>query len=164
MHDINNLAKKTGRYLKENNQAVNMADMIEAIYKALVVTKNAGMQVANTAPIDARLAGNGVIEHTFHNAATEIANGTPFDVGGYKTLTVEISGTSTERSISFIGRGPSGEDRNIAGVRLSDLALATSTKGTKELWQFDITGLVSVIMDLVTVSGGNVTVKGMAVA
>ena len=79
-------------------------------------------------------------------------------------LTVEIYGTSTARTIAFIGRGPSGTDRAIMGVRLSDLSTATSTTGTGELWQFDITGLTAVFCDLQVVAGGNVTIKGRAVA
>lgn len=110
------------------------------------------------------LTGSKVVEHTFHDAATEISIGAPFDVSGYKTLTIEIYGSSTGRTISFIGRGLSGEDRYIAGVKLSDLSLATGTTGTGELWQFDTTGLVAVIMDLSIIAGGDVTVKGRAVA
>ena len=101
---------------------------------------------------------------TFHDAATVAADGNIFTVDGQKTLTVEIYGTSTSRTIAFIGRGESGTDRAIMGVRLSDLSTATSTTGTGELWQFDITGLVSVFMDLQAVAGGNVTIKGRAVA
>ncbi|AHF10362.1 MULTISPECIES: hypothetical protein [Dehalobacter] len=101
---------------------------------------------------------------TFHNAAIVAADGTILTVGGYKTLTVEIYGTSTSRTIAFIGRGPSGTDRAIMGVRLSDLSTGSSTTGTGEIWQFDITGLSSVFVDLQAVAGGNVTAKGRVVA
>ena len=100
---------------------------------------------------------------TFHNAATVAADGATFAVEGYKTLTVEIYGTSVSRTVAFMGVGASGTARAIKGVNLTDLSLATSTAGTAELWQFDITGLKSVIMDLTSISGGNVSVKGTAV-
>lgn len=108
------------------------------------------------------LAESKVKEHTFHHETAAAAEGAAFVVGGYKVLTVEIYGTSTERAVVFMGGGPSGEARYIAGVKLSDLSLATSTTGNEELWQFDITGLCSVNMEITSVAGGNVTVKGRA--
>ena len=100
----------------------------------------------------------------FHDASTVASDGTVMVVEGFKTLTIEIYGTSTSRTVAFIGRGVSGADRAIMGVKLSDFSTAISTTGTGELWQFDITGLMSVLMDLQVVVGGNVTVKGRAVA
>jgi hypothetical protein len=50
------------------------------------------------------------------------------------------------------------------GVRLSDLATGINTTGTAEYWQFDVTGVYQVVMDLTAVAGGNVSVKGRAVA
>jgi hypothetical protein len=121
-------------------------------------------------PVDANgnplvtVASRSTTDITFHDAAVAPVDGAVFDVGGNKTLTIEISGTSTSRTIAFIGRGPSGEDRYIAGVKLSDLSVATGSTGAGELWQFDITGLTSVLMKVPAVAGGNVTVKGRAVA
>ena len=99
---------------------------------------------------------------TFHTAATVAANGTDFTVGAYKTLTVEIYGTSTSRTVTFYGKSKSGTLRAISGVRLSDFTVATSTTGTGEIWQFDVTGLESVTIGLTAVSGGNVTISGNA--
>jgi len=110
------------------------------------------------------LKGRNSTTVTFHDAATAAADGTIFAIDGQSTLTIEIYGTSTSRTIAFIGRGPSGTDRAIMGVRLSDLATAVSTTGTGELWQFDVTGLIAVFMDLQAVAGGNVSVKGRMVA
>ena len=42
---INNLPPITGKALKDDGTTVNLADKIEAIYNALVVDKNAGMQL-----------------------------------------------------------------------------------------------------------------------
>lgn len=110
------------------------------------------------------LTGRKVTDITFHDAVTVAGVGTEFTVGGYKTLTVEIFGTSTSRQITFIGRGPANYGRIISGVNLKDISVATSTTGNNELWQFDITGLLSISMNLESVAGGNVSVKGKAVA
>lgn len=103
-------------------------------------------------------------DFVFHNAATTAADGNMLTVEFYKILTVEIYGTSGSRTVAFIGRGASGTDRAITGIKLSDLSTAISTTGTGEIWQFDITGLTKVFMDLQAVSGGNVTIKGRAIA
>ncbi len=46
--DIKTLDPSNGRTLKEDNTAVNMADMIEALYNALVVNKNAGVALTGS--------------------------------------------------------------------------------------------------------------------
>lgn len=103
-------------------------------------------------------------EHTFHDAKTTTGNGTALEVKGLSTLTIEIYGTSSSRTVTFYAKSKSGTLRALMGVRLSDFATATSTTGTGEIWQFDITGLDYVVMDLTAVDGGNVSVKGRAVA
>ena len=45
---IETYAPKTGRVLKENGDVVNQADMLEAIYNALVVNKDAGVNAQLT--------------------------------------------------------------------------------------------------------------------
>lgn len=40
----------TGRKLKEDNTHINTAEMIEAIYNALVINKNAGIQLSGSRP------------------------------------------------------------------------------------------------------------------
>jgi hypothetical protein len=105
-------------------------------------------------------------DFAFHTAATEAANGNPFYVYDYKTLTVEIYGSveNTARAVTFYGKGPSGTLRALKGLKLSDWSSGTSTTGTGELWQFDITGINSVTMDLTAITDGTVTVKGRAVS
>lgn len=104
------------------------------------------------------------LDHTFQNAAVSAANGTALTVAAYKTLTIEISGTSTSRTIVFEGQGPSGTYYPIQGVKSSDLSMDTQTTGNGEIWSFEITGLTSFRARISGVSGGNVTVKGKAVA
>ena len=101
---------------------------------------------------------------TFHDAATVAARGTVLTVGGLKALFVEISGTSASRTIAFEGAGASATYSAITGVRLADLAVATFTITSAEIWQFDVSGLVTVSMNLTAVAGGNVTITGRAVA
>ena len=106
---------------------------------------------------------NNWIQHTFHDVATVAANGAALDVDGFKTLTVEVYGTSTSRNINFLGKGPSGATRSLPGCKMSgdtNFTMATSTTSTGEIWQFDITGLEYVLMDLTAVAGGNVSIKG----
>jgi hypothetical protein len=107
---------------------------------------------------------NRVTNVIFHSAATEAADGAIFEVDDNKTLTIEIYGTSASRTVAFMGRGTAGADRALMGVNLSSLSTAISTTGTGEIWQFDVTGLTSVLMKLTAVAGGNVSVKGRAVA
>lgn len=100
----------------------------------------------------------------FHTVATVAANGTVIDVLDYKTLTVKITGTSATRTVTFYARDTDTNLTALMGVRLSDLATAVSTAGTGEYWQFDITGIHQIVMDLTAVAGGNVTIKGRAVS
>lgn len=45
MSDINQMAARSGRQLKEDNTAINTAEMLEAIYKALIVDKDVVVNV-----------------------------------------------------------------------------------------------------------------------
>lgn len=96
--------------------------------------------------------------------AVTVATAGVYTLQGEKTITIEIYGTSTSRTIVFQAKSASGTARNLIGVRTSDLSMATSTNGTAEIWQFDVTGCVSFVTDLTAVAGGNVTIKGKAVA
>jgi hypothetical protein len=102
----------------------------------------------------------------FQDAATSSGNGSSFTVDNYKTLTVEIYGSvaNTARTVTFYGKGASGTLRALKGVNISTFTTGTNTTGTGEIWQFDITGLEYVVMDLTAITGGSVTVKGKAVA
>lgn len=101
---------------------------------------------------------------TLQDVATVAGNGTVFQVGGKKNLTIEITGTSTSRTILFEGSSVSGAFYPVQGIKLQDYAMATQTTGKDEVWLFDITGLVSFRAKISAVAGGNVTVKGNAVS
>jgi hypothetical protein len=110
-------------------------------------------------------------DHKFHDASTETGNGKAFkqnDANQYKTLTVEIFGSedNTARTVTFYGKGLSGALRPIAGIKVSAAPMTTAlnSTGTGELWQFDISGMVEVVMDLTAITGGSVSVYGRAVS
>ena len=121
------------------------------------VTANANEVVTKSGSV---ISGDLSTVAVFHNAATVAANGTDVSVGNYKTLTLEIYGTSTSRTLTFYAKGASGTVRAMSGVRLSDYSVASSTTTSGEIWQFDVTGTESVIIDLTAVAGGNVTASG----
>jgi len=125
-----------------------------------------GTPIDETNALPVSLSGSLTQDITFQDAAVVAADGTVFTVAGYKTLTVSILRTATSGTIAFTGRGGNGADIPLMGVNLTTLTTAISTTGTGELWQFDITGLTSVFMDItVMVAGaGSITVKGRAVA
>lgn len=100
---------------------------------------------------------------TMLDAVTVATTGT-YTVTNEQTITIEIYGTSTSRTIAFQGKSKSGTARSLMGVKLSDLSTGISTTGTGEVWQFDVTGLDYFITDLTAVAGGNVSIKGKAVA
>lgn len=109
-------------------------------------------------------ASSHTVDVALQKAANAIGNGTPLAVEGFKTLTVEITGTSTSRTIVFEGASISGVYYAIMGTKLTDFATAIQTTGTSELWQFDITGLVSFRTRISAIAGGTVNVEGRVIA
>jgi len=107
-----------------------------------------------------------VKDHAFHVSAVAAADGSPFEVGAYKTLAVDIDGAPTSHTVLFKCTGANGVEKTLKGMKVSDWATGTSTSGTSETWQFDITGLKTVIMDISAMvpGAGSLTVKGTAVA
>ncbi|MNN79339.1 hypothetical protein D3C81_1959700 [compost metagenome] len=72
---------------------------------------------------------------------------------------MEIYGTATSIALAFKGSLASGANTPVAGVRKSDFSTGT-TGGMGEVWTIPIAGLQTFVVDLTTVTGGNVTVKG----
>ncbi|GBF77252.1 hypothetical protein PA598K_05788 [Paenibacillus sp. 598K] len=107
--------------------------------------------------------GGGALNVTLQEAATAAGNGTSFDVGFYKTLTIEVWGTSTSRTVVYEVQSISGAWYPIQGLRIQDYAMATQTTGTGEVWQFDVTGLAAFRARISAIAGGNVSVRGKAV-
>lgn len=136
-----------------------MVDVIQEFTTLVTRDTTTGKPVPNML-----LTGSNVTDVVFHDAATVTGQGGVFTVDGYKTLTVEVYGTAATLTVAFKATGPSGTARTLMGAKLSDLSTGTSSSALGEFWQFDVTGLSTVIMDLTAVTGGNVSVKGKAVA
>ncbi|NGM81275.1 hypothetical protein G5B47_02480 [Paenibacillus sp. 7124] len=98
---------------------------------------------------------------TFMDSVTSTTTSS-YTVNNKSKITLEIYGTATSATVNFKAVGPSGTSRAMSGVRISDFGVATSgTLG--EIWQFDVTGLTSFIVEVASISGGNVSVKGTVV-
>lgn len=105
-------------------------------------------------------------EVTFHKGSSEAQNGEILKVDYWKSLTIEILGSSanTARTVSFYRKSRDGTLRAIMGVRTSDFTTAISTTGVNEEWQFDLTGGYEIVMDLTAITGGVVSVIGTVVS
>lgn len=170
------LTDGAGQPIPQYFDTADKTDSPEGTFKPL--TKNqpvqlAGINIPGGLPVDLQGATiTTVVEDiqsksqvvTFHNAATVASEGIAFLVGAYKTLTVEVYGSSTARTINFYGVSASGIKRALQGINLQSLTFASSTTGTGEIWSFEITGLETVIVEVVSVTGGTVTAKGKVVA
>jgi len=106
---------------------------------------------------------------TLQNAASAAGNGTPFaPVDGNYTLTFEITGTSTSRTIMFELAGPSGQYIPVTAFSVTDpIKFGPQTSGGSntepESWQVVVPAGYSFRTRIGAVSGGYVTVKGKAV-
>lgn len=101
---------------------------------------------------------------TLQSVATAVGNGTVLNIGGLKTLTIEISGTSTSRTVVFEAASESGTYFPIYGTNLQNQSFFTQTAGNNGVWRFDLTGLTTFRARISAVAGGDVTVTGKAVA
>ncbi len=104
------------------------------------------------------------IDVIFHDKTEEIGDGTPFTVGSFKTLLIEVYGTAETSELKFWGKSLSGTKRALRGQKVDDGTYATSTKGRSEAWSFDITGFKEIMMELTALTNGNFSVRGTAVS
>lgn len=116
-----------------------------------------------------RVTGAAAQTVTLQNAATAAGNGTPFapEDGNY-TLTFEITGTSTSRTVLFELAGPSGQYIPVTAFSVTDpTKFGPQTTGgsntAPESWQVEVPAGYSFRARIGSVTGGNVTVKGKAV-
>lgn len=100
------------------------------------------------------------VDLIFHDESITPNSGNEFNVGVYKTLTFEIYGTSTSRTVNFMVTSFNGSPRGLVGIKSEDGLNAISTTGTGEVWQLPIEGLKTVFFGLSAVDGGNVSIKG----
>ncbi|WP_332275869.1 phage portal protein [Bacillus velezensis] len=98
----------------------------------------------------------------FHENAAEAGEGSIFSAGAWKKLLVEITGTAESGHVAFWGRSISGKNVPIRGIRSEDGTSAAGTSGTEEVWSFDIAGFKEIVMEIKSISGGSLSVKGTA--
>lgn len=98
----------------------------------------------------------------FHENAAEAGEGSIFSAGAWKKLLVEITGTAESGHVAFWGRSISGKNVSIRGIRSDDGTSAAGTSGTEEVWSFDIAGFKEIVMEIKSISGGSLSVKGTA--
>lgn len=115
-------------------------------------------------PIKTTNTGNATTAFVFQQSSGTTGVGNVFTVGSYKTLTIEVYGTSTSQTVVFQGIGPSGAAYPIMGTKMNDGTTGSQTSTLGQIWQFNIAGLTSFRVNLTTVSGGQVTVSGTAIA
>lgn len=103
-------------------------------------------------------------DFVFQNAATSPGLGNLLAVDSFKNLAIEVIGTSVTHQVNFWGLMNSGTKIALTGVNISTLLSATQTTGINEIWQFDITGLENVEIEVVSISDGNLSINGKVVA
>jgi hypothetical protein len=124
---------------------------------------------ANGNPLDGRIIMPYSQDVVFQNNVSVTGVGNTLTVNGMKTLLVEVFGTATSGTVNFMGASISGNYTSIIGTNVSNanlpFAASTSTvSATPQLWQFDLTGLKTVQMQIGAVAGGNIMVQGTVVA
>lgn len=104
------------------------------------------------------------------NVAITTGLGTLLTIGDYKTLVIEISGTSTSKTVLFQACGQSGVMQSIQGIHKLTFAdgviasqSATDTHVTPEIWEFDVAGLYQFQTKLSAIANGNCTIEGTLV-
>ena len=110
---------------------------------------------------------------TFHDATTTASNGQELlierafgnspqvTIDDVDIITLEISGTTTTATVHFeVKIVPDGNYLPVAGLRLSDFALATSTTTMGQAWIVDVGAVYSFRARVSGISDGTVTVKG----
>lgn len=107
----------------------------------------------------------GKINWVFHNASTTTGNGDELKIrGDYQTINIEITGTATSSTIVFEGKSQDGGAwYSISCANLANLDITSQTAGKNELWQADLTGLISFRTRIHAIGGGNLSIVGKVV-
>ena len=97
---------------------------------------------------------------TFHENAIIPATGSVELVDGHNALIISCKGTSTSRNIVVHGIDFNDVDNILPGFSVVDFTMSSAIT-TKDLtFEYSVGGLKSVYAEIVSVSGGNATIKG----
>ncbi|WP_456280132.1 phage portal protein [Bacillus sp. K7] len=108
-------------------------------------------------------AGN-TFDFVFHENADSAGEGAALLVNGAEHLLVEVYGTAETSEVKFWGKSLSGQKLPIRGVKSDDASSASGTLGKAEAWAFDIKGFKEIIMEIASITGGSLSVKGTAIS
>lgn len=109
------------------------------------------------------------LDVSLQEAAAAAGSGKPFaPVDGNYTLTFEITGTSTSRTVMFELAGPSGQYMPVTSFSVTDPTkfgqqTSSGSDTAPESWQVVVPAGYSFRARIGAVTGGNVTIKGKAV-
>ncbi|MGG1243625.1 phage portal protein [Bacillus cabrialesii] len=103
-------------------------------------------------------------DHVFHENAESAGEGTALSANGASHLLVEVYGTAETSEVKFWGKSMSGQKLPIRGVKSDDASAACSTLGKAEAWTFDMKGFKEIIMEIASITGGTLSIKGTAVS
>ncbi|MCY7980343.1 phage portal protein [Bacillus inaquosorum] len=103
-------------------------------------------------------------DFVFHENAESAGEGAVLPVEGAEHLLVEVYGTAETSEVKFWGKSVSGQRLPIRGVKSDDASAACSTLGKAEAWAFDIKGFKEIIMEIASITGGTLSIKGTAVS
>lgn len=103
-------------------------------------------------------------DFVFHENADTAGEGAALPVEGAAYLLVEVYGTAETSEVKFWGKSVSGQTFPIRGVKSDDASSASSTLGKAEAWAFNIKGFKEIIMEIASITGGTLSIKGTAVS
>jgi hypothetical protein len=104
------------------------------------------------------------VDVTLHNELSVTGSGTAFEIGGFSTLNLKITGANTSRTVIFEVMGTDGEYEPLAGVKAGDFEFYNTTTEKGVSFQFDVRGFVKFRARVTTLAGGPISIKGRAVA
>ena len=96
----------------------------------------------------------------FHENAAEAGEGSIFSAGAWKNFSSKSPARLSR--MSRFGEIHLGKNVPIRGIRSEDGTSAAGTSGTDEVWSFDIAGFKEIVMEIKSISGGSLSVKGTA--
>ncbi len=101
-----------------------------------------------------------ITEVTFHTTATSPAIGSVELVDGNNTLSISCTGTNTSRNVVVHGVDFNGVDNILPGFSVVDFSQTSAITTNNLTLEYSVAGMESVYAQIVSVSGGNLTIKG----